>query len=67
MCDSVVSKDALLIVWCPNKYITQRMCNEAFDDSLAVLKSIPDWCVTSKMINFLNFYCFGYRWKYTIF
>ena len=26
------------------------MCDEAVDDSLAALKSIPDWFVTSKMI-----------------
>ena len=26
------------------------MCDEAVDDSLAILKLIPDWFVTSKMI-----------------
>ena len=26
------------------------MCDEAVDDSLAALKFIPDWFVTSKMI-----------------
>ena len=26
------------------------MCSEAVDDSLAALKLIPDWFVTSKMI-----------------
>ena len=32
------------------------MCNEAVDDSLAALKLIPDWFVTSNMIkNFLLF------------
>ena len=29
---------------------TQRMCDEAVDDSLAEWKLIPDWFVTSKMI-----------------
>ena len=39
-----------LIVYCPNKYITQKTCDEAVDDSLTSLKLIPDWFVTSKMI-----------------
>ena len=30
-----------LIVYCPGKYITQRMCDEAVDDSLAAPKLIP--------------------------
>ena len=29
------------------------MCDEAVDDSLAALKFIPDWFVTSKMIKTL--------------
>ena len=32
----------LLIVYCPDKYIVQKMCDEAVDDSIAVLKLIPD-------------------------
>ena len=31
------------------------MCDEAVDDSLATVKLIPDWSVTSKMINFSLF------------
>ena len=50
MCDRVVSKDPFFIIYCPDKNKTQRMCDEAADDSLAVLKLIPDWSVTSKMI-----------------
>ena len=42
MCDSVVSEDPSLVVYCPDKHITQRMCNEAVDDSLAALKLIHD-------------------------
>ena len=34
----------------PDKYKTQRMCDEAVDDYLAALKIIPDWLVTSIMI-----------------
>ena len=50
MCDRVVSKDSFLILYCPDKYITQNTCNEAGDDSPAALKLIHDWFVTSKMI-----------------
>ena len=43
-----------IIIYCPDKYIIQRMCDEAVDDSLAALKLIPDWFVTSKMIKKLH-------------
>ena len=33
------------------------MCNKAVDDSLAALKLIPDWFVTSKMIKELLLLC----------
>ena len=45
----VVSEDLFLIVYCPDKYMIQKMCGEAVDHSLATLKLIPDWLVTSKM------------------
>ena len=32
-----VSKDCFLIVLCPDKYKTQKMCEEDVDDSLAAL------------------------------
>ena len=50
MYDRVASEDSFLIVYCPNKYITQKLCDESVDDSLATLKLIPNWFVTSKMI-----------------
>ena len=50
MYDRVVSEYPFLIVYCPDKYKTQKMCDEAIDNSLAALKLIPDWFVTSKMI-----------------
>ena len=42
MRDRVVSKDPFLIVYCPNRYITQRMCEEAVDVSPAALTFNPD-------------------------
>ena len=55
MCDRVVSEGSFLIVYCPDRYKTQRMCDEAADDRLAAFKFIPDWFVTSKTLeNFDN-------------
>ena len=49
MCDK--TNDPFLIVYCLDKYKTQkRMC----DDSLAALKLIPNWFVTSKTIDRLQ-------------
>ena len=50
ICDLVVSLYPSLIVYCPDKYIAQRMCHEAVDNSLASLELISDCFVTSKMI-----------------
>ena len=44
MCDRVASEDHFLIVHCPENAV------EAVDDSLAALKLIHPWFVTSKMI-----------------
>ena len=49
MCDIIVSEDPFLIVYCPDKYKTQRMCDESVDYSLAASKFIPDWFVIGKM------------------
>ena len=50
MCDRVVSDDPILIVCCPDKYTTPKICDEAVDDCLAALKLIPYWFVASKII-----------------
>ena len=50
ICDRVVSEDPFFVVYCPDKYKTQRMCDEAVDDSLAALKLVSNFFVTSKMI-----------------
>ena len=46
----VVSKDALILIYCPNRYKTQKIYDEARDDCLAASKYILDWFVTSKML-----------------
>ena len=50
MSDRVVSENPFLRVYCSDKYKTQRMCDKAVNDSLAALKLISDWFVTSKRI-----------------
>ena len=50
ICGIAVSLYPLLIAFCPDKNITQKMCDETVDDSLAALKLILDWFGTSKMI-----------------
>ena len=51
ICNLAVSLYFQFIVYCLYKYITQKMCDETVNDSLVALKLIPDWFVTSKMIN----------------
>ena len=41
ICDIVVSLFLFLIVYCSDKYIIQKMCDEAVDDSLTASKLIP--------------------------
>ena len=36
--DDPVSNDPSIIVYCPDRYITHKMCDETVDDSVAVLK-----------------------------
>ena len=47
-------KDPFKLVYCLDKYKTQKMCDEAVDDCLAALKIIPDWFVTSTIFNKLD-------------
>ena len=42
MCRGVVSENPFIIVYYPDRCKTQRMCDGAIDDCLAVLKFIPD-------------------------
>ena len=43
-------KDPFMLIYCPDRYKTQKMCDKAVDDCLAAVKFIPDWFVTSKML-----------------
>ena len=37
MCDIVVSEDPFMLIHCPNRYKTQRMCDKVIDDCLPAL------------------------------
>ena len=50
ICNLAASLYFLFVAYCLYKYITQEMCDKAVNDSLAELKLIPDWFVTSKII-----------------
>ena len=50
LCYIVIPEDPSLIVYCPDKYKTQRMRDEAVEDCLAALRLVSDWFVTSEMI-----------------
>ena len=52
--------DHSLIVYYTDICKNQRMCDEAINDCLAALKPVPDWFVTSKMIE-KTVYCFVRR------
>ena len=45
ICYIAFSLYPFLIVYYPDKNVTQKMCDEAVDDSLAALELIPDWFV----------------------
>ena len=49
MCDSCFWK-SFLVVYCPDKYKTQKICDKAIYDLLAALKLIPDRIFTNKTI-----------------
>ena len=51
-CDRIITENPFSIRYVPDQYKTQ-MCDEAVDDSLAALKFVPVWFVTSKMIKVL--------------
>ena len=43
-----------MVRYCLDRWKTQKMCDEAFDDSLSALNFVPDWFITNKMIRKLH-------------
>ena len=54
MFDRITSEDTFMVIYSPDRYRTQKICDEAIDDCLAALKFIPDWFVTSKILKKLQ-------------
>ena len=54
MCERVTSEDSLMLVCCPDRYKTQRLCDKAVNDYVAALKLIHDRFVTNKMLEKLD-------------
>ena len=58
MYERAISQDPFMLVYCPDKHKTRKMCDEAIEDCLASFNLLPEWLFTSKMIkrNFLLLY-----------
>ena len=50
ICLKIISDDPFSLRYVPDQYKTQQLCDEAVDDFLPTLNSVPDWLVTSKMV-----------------
>ena len=50
MCGRTISDDSFQLIYIPDQYKTQQMCDKAVDDFLPTLNFVPDWFVTSRMI-----------------
>ena len=54
MCHEVVSEKLVMLKHYSERYKTQKMCDKAVDACLSALKIVPDFIVTSKMIEILH-------------
>ena len=56
-CTNVIFEDPFILTYCPGRYKTQKMCDEAVDDCLAVLKFVHDWFVKVKFLKSFMVLC----------
>ena len=56
MYDKVVSEEPFMLKYC---FKTQDMCDKTVDASLPELKFVPDWFVTNKMLEKLDYVVFS--------
>ena len=54
LCNKVVSEDPVMFKHCHDKYKIYKMCDKAVDSYLLALKFVPNWFVTSKVIEKLD-------------
>ena len=39
---AVIKNEEIFLKYCPDRYMTQKMCDKAFDACLLALKFVPD-------------------------
>ena len=54
MCDKVVSKEPFMLKYSLDRCKTQQMHDKAIDSFLPTLIFVPDWFITSKMLEKLD-------------
>ena len=47
-------KKKIMLKYCPDKYKTQKRCDEAINSHLLILKLVPDWFIINNMIEKLD-------------
>ena len=66
MCGRTISDDSFQLIYIPDQYKTQQMCDKAVDDFLPTLNFVPDWFVTSRMIKKLLLLSMQIKVYYTL-
>ena len=66
MCGRTISDDSFQLIYIPDQYKTQQMCDKAADDFLPTLNFVPDWFVTSRMIKKLLLLSMQIKVYYTL-
>ena len=66
MCGRTISDDSFQLIYIPDQYKTQQMCDKAVDDFLPTLNFVPDWFVTSRMIKKLFLLSMQIKVYYTL-
>ena len=66
MCGRTISDVSFQLIYIPDQYKTQQMCDKAVDDFLPTLNFVPDWFVTSRMIKKLLLLSMQIKVYYTL-
>ena len=54
----VFFKETFMLKYCLNRHKTQEMCDEGADAFLPILKFVPDWFATNKILEKLDNFVF---------
>ena len=52
--NKTLKKNPIMLKYCSEKYMTQKMCDKALEGCLWTWKFVADWFVSSKIIEILN-------------